>query len=60
MKTIQPIEQATDQQLRDLCRRFAHFTDLRSKIVSGLPLLTIERAQLINLLKTNHISQFAK
>lgn len=58
MKTTKRIEAATDQQLRDLCRRFAHASDLYPKIMSSLPLLTVERAQLINLLKYNDIGTF--
>jgi hypothetical protein len=59
MKTVKPVEQATDSQLRQLTRRFESVSEYSGIIQSQLPLVTTERAQLVNLLKANHIFQFA-
>lgn len=59
MKTIKSVEQATDTQLRQLTRPFEWESEYSGIIQSQLPMLTTERAQLINLLKSNHIFQFA-
>ena len=59
MKTIKPVEQATDSQLRDLASRYQWMQDHRTILQSQLPMLTIERTQILNLLKANHIHQFA-
>ena len=59
MKTVKPVEHATDSQLRQLTRRFECTSEYSGIIQSQLPMLTTERAQLINLLKANHINQFA-
>ena len=60
MKTIKPIDQASDAQLRELCSRFRNTTDLRNIIQSSLPMLSFERMQLVNFLKHNHIWAFAQ
>ncbi len=52
------IERANDTQLRLLAQRFEWLADYRDIIQSQLPLLTVERAKLIGLLKTNHINEF--
>jgi len=59
MKTVKPVEQATDSQLRQLTRPYVRHPDDCDMIESLLPMLTTERAHLINLLKTNHVFQFA-
>lgn len=59
MKTIKPVEQANDAQLRSLAERYAYDADHRKIVHSTLPLLTSERSHLINLLKHNHVSNFA-
>jgi hypothetical protein len=60
MKTIKPVEQASDSQLRSLVRQYAFL--MNDKLIlalrSTLPLLTVERAQFINLLKLNHVTKF--
>ncbi len=60
MKTVKSIEQATDSQLRELSRPYAFLMNdaLLNIVRSSLPLLTVERAQLVNLLKVNHVTQF--
>jgi len=59
MKTIKPVEQATDSQLRSLASRFVVVQEDRAIIESGVPMLTTERAQIVNLLKANHVTKFA-
>jgi hypothetical protein len=59
MKTVKPVEQATDSQLRQLARRFQWMEPYRDIIQSQLVMMTVERAQIINLLKSNHIFHFA-
>lgn len=59
MKTVKPVEHATDSQLRKLTRDFEQVSEYSGIIQSQLPMLTTERAQLINLLKSNHIFHFA-
>jgi hypothetical protein len=52
MKTITPVESATDAQLRMLVRPFEWHSQYWEMIQSQLPLLTVERAELIGLLKS--------
>jgi hypothetical protein len=59
MKTIKPVEQATDSQLRKLAERFHWMAEHKGILQSQLPMLTVERAQIVGLLKINHIHQFA-
>lgn len=59
MKTVKSVEHATDSQLRGLAARFALCKEDRDIIESRLPMLTVERSQLVNLLKNNHVTQFA-
>lgn len=58
MKTITPVESATDTQLRFLVRKYEWTDKYRDIIQSQLPLLTIERAELIGLLKNNDTHHF--
>lgn len=58
MKTIKPLEQATDAQLRALASRYQWMSEYREILQSQLPMLTVERAQIVGLLRTNHIHQF--
>jgi len=58
MKTIKSVEDATDAQLRQLAARYQWTDQYQVMIQSQLPLLTVERAQLVGLLKTNHIHEF--
>lgn len=59
MKIIKPVEQATDEQLRQLAERYQWCSEYSDILQSRLPMLTTERAQIVNLLKANHINQFA-
>ena len=58
MNTVKNIEQADDRQLRALVREFQWHQDYRVMIQSELPLLTVERGLLLNLLRVNSIFQF--
>lgn len=60
MKTAHSVEQATDAQLRQLTRPWAFSAEYKGMVQSQLPLLTTERSNLINLLKSHHINQFVQ
>ena len=58
MTNLKPVEQADDRQLRFLTRDFDWHPSYCIMIRSQLPLLSVERAQLINLLMSNDIHSF--